>query len=753
MKRAFVAAAGLVVVAACGGRSKSLTSSEDGGGRAGAATAGTSARAGAGASGRGGASGTGGAQPKAGTGGGDEANGGDGFLGVGGTTTSGSGGSSGAPLTGFGGTAGSAPKGGAGGAGGAAGGTGGLVDEAGSGGDAGAPFVPSCVVHVARASGDDANDGRSWDQAVASLARGLDLATRGCEVWVASGTYVTTTGVDRLATFEVPDGVTIRGGFDGSEEAASERVFTVPLPVLSGNIGDPTSARDDAIHVVMTLGAATLDHLDISRGYADGADGDVNGAAVYGRGPLELDGCAVHDAFADGDGGGVFANGPLTVKSSTFTANSSGSGNGGAIAVNGGVSVSVTDSVFSANSAALNGAALDIGNATAVVSHTTFEQGVSEGGAGIQADLDSNLSLSWCNFESNVATDGSAVGSEGTVAMENSTFTDDVSAVDQGVVTVRGALTVEHCDFLSNQGSALLVLTGSGNCGATVAYTDFAYGSATNGSGISALACPVDVTASSFAHDRVTGDGAGIYADGNSAGLSVSGSTFQDEAADQGGAIYADALTLTSDDFVANGASNGGAVVVTTSATSITDCRFLQNDAAVSGGGLLTYAPADIVSTVLAQNTAEQSGGALAYLGTGLLRLTNVTVADNVAAGDAAVAVMGTILVENSIFWHDTAADFALANGLTSDSASMPNLFASNLSGTYPNLTSFDPLFVGPTYGNYRLSDGSPCIDHADDARAPLTDLLGNARVDEHANTPCPSCTGIADMGAYEYGY
>jgi hypothetical protein len=70
-----------------------------------------------------------------------------------------------------------------------------------------------------------------------------------------------------------------------------------------------------------------------------------------------------------------------------------------------------------------------------------------------------------------------------------------------------------------------------------------------------------------------------------------------------------------------------------------------------------------------------------------------------------------------------------------------------------------DPMFVSLTQGaeDFHLSPGSPCIDAADPAAAPATDIEGNPRVADPASgcgaggagggggVPCP------DMGAYEY--
>lgn len=463
-----------------------------------------------------------------------------GFVGVGGTPASGASGSAGSSLT-----------------------------HDGSGGSAGSANEPRCVVRILPFDGDDANDGTSWDRAVRSLTRALALSGSGCEVWLASGTYTPDTPAGREATFTVPDGVTIRGGFVGSEQRAEDRTFAELLPLLSGNIGaqDP---NDDVYHVVTTLGAATLDHVYVTHGHAPAGAG---GGAIVAAGALTLDTCNVFKSLSDEDGGGILAHGPLTAKSSTFT---------GLVA--------------------------------------------TRNGGAVFADGAGPLSFDGSSFDENAASDG-------------------------------GALHV--------------------------------------GAGSTAS---LDVTNSTFTRNTATG-----------------------AAAPTG---------------------NGGAVSFHGALVTLGTSTLLDNEALAGQGGAV-YASGDarVVNCVVARNGAVD-GAALAESASGALELLNVTVSANEGGRGAALAVEdgASIRIVNSILWGDIPAEIELAAATLTSAAPSPNLIASNLSGTYPNLSLFDPRFVDPPNQNYRLSASSPCIDQADDARAPPADLRGDPRV------------GKADMGAYEYG-
>src|SRR4029077_13375711 len=122
----------------------------------------------------------------------------------------------------------------------------------------------------------------------------------GCEVWIAEGTYLP--GTERDSTFLVPVGVSLRGGFVGSETSARKRDIAQHRSVLSGNVGEVLSADDNTLHVVTTLGEATLDGLEVTSGNAD--DG-TSGGGVLAGGKLTLLDCVISDNVSTANGGGI----------------------------------------------------------------------------------------------------------------------------------------------------------------------------------------------------------------------------------------------------------------------------------------------------------------------------------------------------------------------------------------------------------------------------------------------------------------
>ena len=68
------------------------------------------------------------------------------------------------------------------------------------------------------------------------------------------------------------------------------------------------------------------------------------------------------------------------------------------------------------------------------------------------------------------------------------------------------------------------------------------------------------------------------------------------------------------------------------------------------------------------------------------------------------------------------------------------------IEGGYGGELDEDPLFVDAQSDDYRILEGSPCIDVADDLLAPENDIEGKSRYD----VPEVGFSN-ADIGAYEY--
>ena len=244
-------------------------------------------------------------------------------------------------------------------------------------------------------------------------------------------------------------------------------------------------------------------------------------------------------------------------------------------------------------------------------------------------------------------------------------------------------------------------------------------------------------------------NGGGLYLDNSAVHLSML--RVRANSADlNGGGLYAwqSAVHLTDSVISSNTADEGGGMDLHHQSSAVIDsCRFEGNTASVRGGGLRLFddAAATVTNTVFANNTAtDRFGGAvLNWLNT-TATFTNCTFYGN-SADDGAGAIRNYqadgCVVHNSILWGNTPN--ALDDFSTSVTITFSDIQDSGHAGSNNNIST-DPLLTP----EHALDPLSPCIDTASDGLAPVTDLLGNGRVD----IPTLGTPGtLADMGAIEY--
>jgi predicted outer membrane repeat protein len=161
-----------------------------------------------------------------------------------------------------------------------------------------------------------ANDGTSWADAYTDLQVALASATAGDEIWVASGVYRPASfGGDRAATFQLPGGVALLGGFVGGETDREYRDPAYNLTELSGDLNDNddpgfTSTEDNSYHVVTGSGTdetAILDGFTISAGFANGGNDHNRGGGMFNDGGSPtVRRCLFSGNWAMWDGGGMY---------------------------------------------------------------------------------------------------------------------------------------------------------------------------------------------------------------------------------------------------------------------------------------------------------------------------------------------------------------------------------------------------------------------------------------------------------------
>lgn len=147
-------------------------------------------------------------------------------------------------------------------------------------------------------------DGASWATALTSVQESVDLAVSrgGGEIWIAGGTYLSTStsAKDPVLRIEGSDTrrIEIYGGFGGFEDKRDQRDPAKFATVLDG--------QGLSYHVVRGYGDYVLDGLTITRGNAQGAGSDGEGGGLYASdGTPEIRGCTFVDNIARVRGGGM----------------------------------------------------------------------------------------------------------------------------------------------------------------------------------------------------------------------------------------------------------------------------------------------------------------------------------------------------------------------------------------------------------------------------------------------------------------
>lgn len=156
------------------------------------------------------------------------------------------------------------------------------------------PALSKYYVNANVSGGNGSGD--SWANAMTSFSDALGSADNNTtEIWVAAGTYKPGTG--RSDSFVLGlDGLTIYGGFDGTETSVSERNITNNPTIFSGDLNDNdtgvgmvnTTRNDNSYHVVdIDANNITLDGIQINDGHANGSGTNAYAGAILIRSTSE----------------------------------------------------------------------------------------------------------------------------------------------------------------------------------------------------------------------------------------------------------------------------------------------------------------------------------------------------------------------------------------------------------------------------------------------------------------------------------
>ncbi len=176
--------------------------------------------------------------------------------------------------------------------------------------------------------------------------------------------------------------------------------------------------------------------------------------------------------------------------------------------------------------------------------------------------------------------------------------------------------------------------------------------------------------------------------------MTVNGTTFTDNSATDGGAIYDTAgLVLTSGMFTDNSATNFGGALDIAGPMTISGGTFSANSA-YAGGAVYTASSSTITNASLTGNTAS-IGGAVANASTGTLTVSNQSFIGNSADDGGAIANLGTLTVSGATSTFTGNSANLLGGGLYNGPLGTATISGSTFSANSGNVGGGTSGFVG----------------------------------------------------------
>ena len=563
------------------------------------------------------------------------------------------------------------------------------------------------------------NNGIDWDNAFYDLQDALSISDSGDVILVAQGIYFPTSGDDRTASFLMPRGVSLYGGFLGDETAISQRDFVANPTILSGDIGMAGENADNSYHVLFSLGAdssTVIDGFIIEKGMAN----HPNFSNLNGRGGGYYLGTNNFNTETD-----------PSIRNCIFRENVGR--RGGAIYCDGRIGHQVLNSISDCQ--------------------FTNNLAMSEGGAIYKRGGESGLvsKLENCEFIENHAFSGGAIYMTeilGAQVINDCIFNQDTAHFEGGAIYIESSL--DSVDFYFK--NSLFVGNKSNSGGAISSiYT----GNPPNYS----LNYIVDSCHFESNYSSQSGGGAIVFANtGNISKLEIKHSTFSDNVCRNGGGAI----------LIGNSYGSFNSLKIE---SCIFNNNFTEN---LSGAGAVFYSGFSNDINPLGNQTEinnslfYKNGGALAFLNGGLLgtvdaKINNCTffangnfpIDKNWDEDFNDVDYYNNMEITNSIFWEHTPIEKLFYNNNFTDFTihdyviknclvSVPDCIVDGVDACSEGMIYEEyPMFLDTLNNDFRLLGCSPAVN------AGNNDFLNPDNIFD-LNQQMRVLDSIVDMGAYE---
>ncbi len=313
-------------------------------------------------------------------------------------------------------------------------------------------------VHSQAPSG---GDGLSWETAFNDLSQALHAASEDAsedhEIWIAQGSYTPSERTDppdpRTATFTIPGGLSLYGGFQGKEDLLSQRNWQKYPTILTGDLQGDNDSANNSYHVI-TLDLnrrkrSLLDGFIITGGNANGTGIYCNGGGIFASGSsLVLRNSILRGNQADQKGGGLYnyANKEMQLQGVSFLENRAL--NGGAIYSLSSV-LEAEQCTFAENDARGNGGAMVCEATPGSITNCTFYGNTAPTGwgGGIHSLTFSALEVVHATFTRNKAQQGGALstGGKSLVMLNSIAWGNEATSSESQIYAFPGSLlTISH---------------------------------------------------------------------------------------------------------------------------------------------------------------------------------------------------------------------------------------------------------------------------------------------------------------------
>ena len=236
-------------------------------------------------------------------------------------------------------------------------------------------------------------------------------------------------------------------------DAALRAAFTT----ANGLAGPQTICIDSGLGTI-TLGGTELAYTGSATpaltvlGNGITISGNNASRVLNATGPLTLNGVTITGGIVAGAGGGVSANGNVTLTDSTISGNTATTGAGGGLSANG--TLVLTNSTISDNTGQGAGGGV-WANGTAALTNSTISGNTATTGAGGGLWANGTLVLTNSTISANTGQgDGGGVSANGTAALTNSTISGNTATTGAGGgLAANGTVTLVYATLVQNSSS------------------------------------------------------------------------------------------------------------------------------------------------------------------------------------------------------------------------------------------------------------------------------------------------------------